>query len=729
MSGPADLLAGLNPPQREAVTHPGGPLLIIAGAGSGKTRVITHRIAWLIREQGVSPQGVFAATFTNKAAEEMRTRVEQLLGRAHLHLPIATFHSLCARILRTDAPRVGRTGRYTIVDESDQLGLIKDVLKTLGLRAEDCPPGYAQWQINQAKMRLEGPDDMMASLPRPEDEWTVQVYRHYQRRIEESDAFDFEDLLGCVVKMLESDAERREHYQRRFGHVMVDEYQDTNAVQYRLVKLLSGSHHNLCVVGDEDQSIYSWRGADLSNILSFQSDHPGAKVVKLEQNYRSTGNILRAASAVIANNTERLGKTLWTGSGDGDPIEILRGANEHEESQRIVEEIERLQRQGVPLREMAVFYRINALSRVFEERLLEAGVPHRVYGAVRFFERREVKDLVAYLQLVANPSNAVAFLRIINMPRRGVGDKTLRQIVTLAEERGSSLWQTLRAMLGAGELKGKAATALAGFAESVETWQGLAAGGVGLPDLLQRILAETGYLEALRQSDPLGFSAREENVAALDQSLSEYQTLRPEAGLEGYLEKIALESATDGYDPGADCVSLMTLHCAKGLEFDIVFLAGLEEPIFPNRRAVEEGRGLEEERRLFYVGLTRARRRVYLCHAQSRMLHGQVQWSVPSMFLREIPPEVLAEGHAVARRPFLTPRQAQKTVAPAAPPPGESRREHRTGQRVEHGVFGVGTVLGVKGEGSLRRLVVRFEGDELVELLERYADLRLVGSD
>ncbi|MBN1475706.1 UvrD-helicase domain-containing protein [Candidatus Sumerlaeota bacterium] len=721
----SDLLENLNPPQREAVTHPGGPLLIIAGAGSGKTRVITHRIAWLIREQGLRHSAVFAATFTNKAAEEMSHRVQRLLGVSGVSLPIATFHSLCARMLRTDAPLVGRTERYTILDEADQRGLIKDILKSLGLRAEECPPAYAQWRINQAKMKMQTPDEFEATLERAEDHWVVDVFRQYERRLGESDAFDFEDLILSVVRLLEGSGERLHHWQSRFEHVLVDEYQDTNLVQYRLVKLLSGAHGNLCVVGDEDQSIYSWRGADLDNILSFQRDHEGAKVIRLEQNYRSTGNILGAASAVIAHNTERLGKTLWTEAGDGEPLCLIGAANEHAEAERVLELIEHERRRGTPLREIAIFYRVNALSRIFEERLAAADVPYRIFGGVRFFERREIKDLIAHLDLVENPENSVALLRVINVPRRGVGEKTLRGLVKEADRRGVSLWQALRQMVHEGKLRGKAGNALRAFVDQIDDWRE-SVSTLGLPGLLDRILEDTDYAAHLRKSDPLSAAGRVENIEELGQSLAEYEQGRATATLGGYLERVALTTATDDYDPDEECVNLMTLHCAKGLEFDVVVIVGMEEPIFPNRRAVEEqGRGLEEERRLFYVGLTRARKRVFLTHAMTRFLHGQTQRNLPSAFLGEIPREVLAvAGRSQpgwgGRHPQGVPGR-QKSVAP--PRRRGTMGMFRTGERVSHDAFGEGTILGVKGEGSMRRLVIRFEGKELVELLESYAQL------
>jgi DNA helicase-2/ATP-dependent DNA helicase PcrA len=711
----SDLLTHLNPPQREAVTHPGGPLLIVAGAGSGKTRVITHRIAWLIREQGVMPHEVFAATFTNKAAEEMRLRVESLLGRRGLSLPIATFHSLCARMLRREAPRIGHTERFTIIDDTDQLGVIRDVIKQLGHRREDCPPAHAQRHINQAKMRMQGPEAFANSLPRIEDEWVVDVFTRYERRLRESDALDFEDLILKTVQMLEEHADYRAECQERFRHVLVDEYQDTNAVQYRLVKLLSGGHHNLCVVGDEDQSIYSWRGADIENILSFQRDHPGAVVVKLEQNYRSSGNILRAASAVIANNTERLGKTLWTDAGDGEPLQIQMFQTDQAEAEMVVQAIQWLRREGVPLNEVSIFYRINALSRRFEERFLEEGMPCRVYGGVRFFERREVKDLIAYLTLVDNPANGVALLRVINTPRRGVGDGTVRKIAERAEELNLNLWDALRSMLEERQIRGKAATGLSDLVALVDEWRSLA-GNLSLPELLRRIVEDIAFLAHLEREDPLTHESREENVAELGVSLREFEQMQPDGGLRGYLEKIALESAIDTYDHSEPAVSLMTLHNAKGLEFDVIFLVGVEEAIFPSPRALDDGRNLEEERRLFYVGLTRARKRVHLSWAQSRFRHGSAFWNSPSPFLREIPREALERSddlsHGVHR---------QKTFANSAA--ADMTGRFHTGERVSHAAFGEGTILGTKGEGALRKILIRFEGDELVELLERYAEL------
>lgn len=738
MSGPADLLAGLNPPQREAVTHPGGPLLIIAGAGSGKTRVITHRIAWLIREQGVSPQGVFAATFTNKAAEEMRTRVEQLLGRAHLHLPIATFHSLCARILRTDAPRVGRTGRYTIVDESDQLGLIKDVLKTLGLRAEDCPPGYAQWQINQAKMRLEGPDDMMASLPRPEDEWTVQVYRHYQRRIEESDAFDFEDLLGCVVKMLESDAERREHYQRRFGHVMVDEYQDTNAVQYRLVKLLSGSHHNLCVVGDEDQSIYSWRGATIENILNFERHFPGARVLRLEQNYRSTQAILDAAGTLVSRNRKRKGKTLQATRAGGDPVWLHRAADEYQEAAWVVERIASRRQHRA-----AVLFRMNAQSRLLEEALRRHGLPYVVVGGVGFYERKEVKDVLGYLRLVLNPDDDMAVRRVLNVPPRGIGDKTVNELERLAGAERLSLMGALGRVVDDALLPARATLPLGRFRDLVTRLREDAA-RLTLRGLVERLLELSGYALALADDDSRESQQREANLAELINSVAEYEAREDAAGLAGFLDEISLLSDVD-QAKGEAPVVLMTFHAAKGLEFEDVFLIGMEEGLVPHARAANDDDGIEEERRLCYVGMTRAMERLHLTWTVTRAVFGQRRLAEPSRFLEELPPVGLRRTGQGFEAPPATggwrsgggggrsgwrdePALSRSSLPPrlaaaAAAPPAPGGPELKAGARVRHPLFGVGTVIRREGDGDDLKVTVSFPGVGAKRLVAKYAGL------
>ncbi len=647
MKESTDILDGLNPVQRVAVETTDGPQLIIAGAGSGKTRVITHKIAYLIRVKKVPPWRIFAATFTNKAANEMRERVLRLLNLpGEVRLNVATFHSLCAGFLRREAPKVGLSPHYTIADERDQLALVKDCLRMLEIPKEQCQPKYAQQKINLAKINLQEPGDLNEEFHGSAWKFIPEVYRTYQKRLRESDAADFEDLILYIVKLLKKDPETRRYYQQRFQYILVDEYQDTNFLQYELIRILAGESRNLCVVGDEDQSIYSWRGAKISNLLDFREHFPGTKLIKLEQNYRSTPNILTAADAVISNNDERIGKTLWTKRPSGAPIFLIVADDERDEAQSVVETLLEFHHLGgVPFKEVAIFYRQNSLSRIFEDEIRRRKIPYRIVGGIRFYDRAEVKDLLAYLKLCINPNNSLALQRIINVPRRGIGNRTVQKLLILGREKNLTLYQTLAFATSEKLLPKRTGEKVAAFLGQIKTWRRTASEEHPF-DLLRRIIEDTGYVEALGDPKSLEVISKKENIQELQNAVQEYFDMNPEASLEDYLESLALTAPVDELQGRGDSVALMTLHCAKGLEFDTVFIVGMEDPIFPNKRTVDETGSDEEERRLFYVGMTRAKNRLFITRADSRIFYGSRNWNLPSIFFYEIPDECIEEWDA-----------------------------------------------------------------------------------
>jgi DNA helicase-2/ATP-dependent DNA helicase PcrA len=647
-SSASDLLDRLNPQQREAAIAADGPLLVIAGAGSGKTRVIAHRVAHLIRERGVHPRRIFAATFTNKAASEMRHRVHALLDGSGSALPLSinTFHALCSIILRAHAPLVGLSKQFIIADESDSRSCMRDALRELNISKEEINPQQALWVVSQCKMRLKGSEAVGQVINTTVEAQYVQAFERYQRLLRSGDAADFDDLIGLVVRLFEENPSILEEYQDRCEYLLVDEYQDTNHAQFRLVTLLGAKHRNVCVVGDEDQSIYSWRGADLTNLLDFQKHYPGARLVKLEQNYRSTGNVLAAAGAVIARNKERIGKTLWTSIGDGLPIGLLTAQTDRQEAERICWIIKNLVKEtGYEYRDIALFYRVNWLSRVYEDMLRDHDIPYQVIGGASFYERTEVRDLVSYLQFAANPHANLAFLRIINKPRRGVGQKTLDDLMEAAALHGRSLYSQVEESVANGELRGKARAALALLAEVSKDWVSLATKETP-SRVLRRILDDTGYRESLGDEASLEARSRLENIEQLEASLVSFEMEREGAKLPDWLESVALASAQDDLKDG-DAVSLMSLHAAKGLEYPVVFMAGMEDPIFPNQRAVRERGNDEEERRLFYVGITRAMRMLVLSRAETRVAYGELRFHQPSPFLRDVPSELIEPAEMI----------------------------------------------------------------------------------
>ncbi|MCM2264225.1 MAG: UvrD-helicase domain-containing protein [Desulfuromonadales bacterium] len=725
-----DLLAALNPEQRKAVVHGDGPLLILAGAGSGKTRTLTHRIAWLIREHGVAPWEIFAVTFTNKAAGEMRERLEKLLGSVE-GLWVSTFHSACVRILRREMEKFGFTSQFTIYDDGDQERLLKAVLQELHIAEQILKPRAAGAAIDNAKNRGWWPED----LPTGDygAEIIAKVYARYQEKLKQANALDFGDLLLWTVRLLETDDGVRQRWQGRFRHLLVDEFQDTNQVQYRLIRLLAGSHRNLCVVGDDDQSIYRWRGAEVGNILNFEIDFTGCATIRLEQNYRSTKTILAAAGGVVAKNLDRKGKTLWTDNPEGEPISRETLGDDLEEARFVTGEIVRLHRSGRKLRDIAVFYRTNAQSRAFEESLVRDKLPYVMIGGLKFFSRMEVKDILAYLRLLVNPVDSVAARRVINVPPRGIGAATVEKIASLETEAGGLL-PACKLAVERGLLGGAAANRVAAFAALMDDFQRRLSDDVPYAELAADIIEATGYGPMLREERTEEARDRLRNLEELLAGMEEHAAQEPT--LAGYLEQIALVTDLDSYDQSLDRVSLMTLHAAKGLEFPVVFMTGMEEGLFPLSRSGNGDEELEEERRLCYVGMTRAMEKLTLTHARRRRVYGDYQFNPPSRFLSEIPAHLLEgaatvavhrpAGHNLAslfdrvdpdlgdESPFL---DDEVRHVP------EAEEGLRLGMNVRHAMFGTGVVRRIEGKGDQQKVIVFFHRVGPKKLLVKFAGL------
>ncbi|WP_394824038.1 ATP-dependent helicase [Pendulispora albinea] len=659
----------LNTPQAEAVAHVNGPLLVFAGAGSGKTRVITYRVANLIARERIAPYRILAVTFTNKAAGEMKHRLTGLAGEDVVRdLWVGTFHATCARLLRRHGEAIGLTRNFLIYDTQDQKAVVTRVLRELDLDERRYPPRSVLYQIHKEKQEGRGPDEMS-----PEsyvDDAVIKVFRRYEAHMREANAVDFEDLIGHMVRLLEREGEG-DAIRRRFSHVLVDEFQDTNAMQYRLVRALVRDHNNICVVGDDDQSIYRWRGADVRNIRYFRRDFPGATVVKLEQNYRSTGNIVRAALGVIAPSPHREPKELWTQNDNGPPIEVMAAADERDEAAFVTGRVLDARKAGASLREIAVFYRVHAQSRVLEEALRIANLPYQIVGGTKFYERAEVKDALAYLRLLANPRSDVDLLRIINTPARGIGTTTVDRLVSFAGSRNQSIHEALEVIDEARDIAAAAQKRLAALRHLLERLR--ARVEIASPsDVFLEMIEQTGYREALRADNTAESDARLENLAELGGSIREYEASAAAAGekasLDGFLESVSLQSDIDGLRDEPR-VTLMTVHGAKGLEFEYVFLTGMEEDMFPYKSMDERGdEELEEERRLAYVALTRARRHLVLTHTQARQIFGKTRWGAPSRFLRDLPREAIV--HKQTRGAKSVPQRfIDRPERPLAPAP------------------------------------------------------------
>ena len=710
------ILDPLNPAQREAVTAEAKPMLVLAGAGSGKTRVLVHRIAWLIQVQQVSPFGILAVTFTNKAAAEMRVRIEQLIGGSARSMWVGTFHGLAHRLLRQHWREAKLPQSFQILDSEDQYRLIRRVLKSLELDEARYPPRQLQWFINSRK------DEGLRAKHIPESDDPTQrqilrAYAAYESACERGGLVDFAELLLRALELWRNDTALLAHYQRRFHYILVDEFQDTNAIQYAWIRLLAGQQGVPFVVGDDDQSIYAWRGAKIENILKFEKDFPDTRMLRLEQNYRSTGNILKAANALIANNSMRLGKNLWTSGADGLPLRVYAAYNEQDEAQFVMDQIRHWQEQGGARHDVAVLYRSNAQSRVFEERLLAEAIPYRVYGGPRFFERQEIKDALAYLRLLENRDDDASFERIINLPARGIGIRTLDSLREASRRQNLPLWRVLRQLLDSKDAPARVSGALGGFTRLVDDMD-KAVRGLDLFEQVDHVIHGSGLIEHYKAEKGERGEARVENLQELVSAARGFQPedLQGMTPLSAFLSHAALEAGEGQAQEWEDCVQLMTLHSAKGLEFPLVFICGLEDGLFPHERSSEDLEGLEEERRLCYVGMTRAKQELYLSYAESRRLHGMDNYGVPSRFLREIPPELVQEirPRVQVSRPFTAAAAGQLHAAPV----GLS-----LGQRVRHPSFGEGTVLDYEGSGAHARVQVNFSSAGAKWLVVAYANL------
>jgi DNA helicase-2/ATP-dependent DNA helicase PcrA len=719
------LLADLNPPQREAVKHGEGALLVIAGAGSGKTRVLTNRIAYLLATEQARPGEILAITFTNKAAAEMRERVGDLVGRSVRAMWVTTFHSACARMLRADAERLGYSRSFTIYDESDSLRMMKRCMTELGVDPKRYPPRSIRAQISGAKNKLVDAAEYGQRQGSVFEETAAEVYALYEKRMLAANAMDFDDLLVRTVNALELFEEVRERWRRTFRHVLVDEYQDTNHAQYRLLQLLCADHGNLMVVGDEDQSIYGFRHADIRNILDFERDFPDAEVVKLEQNYRSTQTILSAANAVVERNRERREKRLWTEIAGGEPVRLVELRDEHEEARWVAGEIQRLvEEEEVQREDVAVFYRTNAMSRVLEDTLVRFEMPYQVIGGTKFYERAEIKDAVAYLSLLVNPSDQVSFSRVVNAPRRGIGNTSQARVAAHANTVGLPIWEVVDRVEEVAGLGAAAIKAISRFHELIESLRERAESGAPVAEVLEATLRESGYLEALEAERTVEAEGRVENLEELIGVAGEFDANHELEGevdvppLEEFLQQISLYTEQDGLREEESLVTLMTLHNAKGLEYDTVFIVGCEEGSFPHLRALEEG-GEEEERRLCYVGITRARQRLYMTWARERRLFGRAEHNLPSRFVDELPAELTERQGELPGAAGTWDSAAAAGVDPVDPGPA---LELRIGDDVVHASFGDGVVTAVEAGGVV---VVRFasEGSER-KLMADYAPIR-----
>ena len=697
VAAPDRYLADLNEAQREAVLATEGPLLVVAGAGSGKTRVLTYRVAHLLHAVGVKPNEILAITFTNKAAGEMRERLERMLGATARAIWILTFHAACGRMLRREAERLGYRSNFTIYDDQDQVRLVKACLEELGKDPKRFSPRGIHAQISRSKNQLVSPEQYLSQVSSFWDQTVAETYELYQRRLHGSNAVDFDDLLMLTVEVLERFPDALTRWRKAFRYVLVDEYQDTNHAQYRLLQLLGGEHGNVCAVGDPDQSIYAFRGADIRNIMEFERDFPGTRVIALEQNYRSTNRILRAANSIIEENRERKPKRLFSELGEGDPVRVVEVEDEHAEARFVAAEIASLLDGELSGNEIAVFYRTNAQSRVLEDVLVRQDVPYQVIGGPRFYERAEIRDATAYLTVLSNSLDAGSLLRIANRPRRGIGDTSLARLVTHAEGAGRTLWEAMADPEAAG-VAAASSRAIRAFRATMESLQALSQ-ELAVDELLERVLEKSGMIEAFEAERTIEARGRIENLQELVGVAREYRQQAEDATLAGFLQDISLVSDQDTIRDERGVVTLMTLHNAKGLEFRAVFMIGMEEGVFPHIRAIEE-QGVEEERRLCYVGMTRAMERLTLTHTLSRSLFGRRNYNLASRFLDEVPQE--------AERERLRPASWSAYGQQAAPPSPGSAILLSTGDGVRHASLGEGVVTAVEPGGIV---TIRFEAD------------------
>lgn len=762
------LLAGLNDKQVEAVKWTEGPLLVLAGAGSGKTRVLTHRVAYLIQEKNVFPWNILAITFTNKAATEMRERVGKLLGEDARDVWVSTFHALCVRILRRDAEKINYSRSFTIAATSEQRTLVKHICADLNIDTKKFDPRTILSTISNAKNALETPKDFADKASKPYEKMVAKVYERYQHELEEDSAMDFDDLIMKTIQLFESDSETLDYYQEKFRYIHVDEYQDTNDAQYKLVSMLAKKYQNLCVVGDNDQSIYGWRGANMNNILNFEHDYPKAHTVLLEQNYRSTKTILSAANDVIQNNVYRKPKKLWTTNPQGDKISYYRAQNEHDEARYVVSQIETMKEQKhMKFNDFAVLYRTNAQSRVIEETFMKSTVPYTMVGGHKFYDRKEIRDVLAYLTLLVNPRDSISFTRVVNTPKRGIGTTTVERLRDFARSINAPLLAASQQVENATAINGRARNKLADFGNLIADLTKQAA-ILSLTELTQQVLERSGYNKMIKDDHSLESQARRENLDEFLSVTKEFDDehkdddAAPNEKLSTFLSDLALVSDQDDVDEQAPAVTMMTLHAAKGLEFPVVFLVGMEEGIFPLSRSAIDDDELEEERRLAYVGITRAQKKLFITNAYSRLLYGRVQRNPESRFVTEIDPALLQEdnaygSHGAGNGNFSTTgrsvpfggsgdrnyraatattwgsqghhhyRDAGKRVPPKTNTgTGAEKVAWKTGDKVSHKKWGTGTVIAVKGTGDDMELDIAFPDEGVKRLLASFAPLQRV---
>lgn len=764
----SDILQSLNPVQKEAASCTEGPLLILAGAGSGKTRVLTHRIAYLIDEKGVNPWNIMAITFTNKAAQEMRDRVDRLVEFGAESIWVATFHSSCVRILRRYIDRLGYDNHFTIYDTDDQKSVIRKAVKELDLDPKQYREGPLLGVISAAKNEMIEPQDFETQAGgdfRMCQE--AKIYKAYQKTLIDNNAVDFDDLLLLTVRLLRENRDILEAYQERLRYIMVDEYQDTNSVQFELIRLLSGKYHNLCVVGDDDQSIYKFRGADITNILSFEETFPGAKVVKLEQNYRSTNNILEAANSVIANNAHRKEKHLWSENGEGKEVSFIHYETAYGEAEDVIDKIQTSVHMGKhQYQDCAILYRTNAQSRAFEEKCIKKSVPYRLVGGVNFYQRQEIKDILAYLKTIDSGRDDLSVTRIVNVPKRGIGQVTLNKLAVYASEHGMRLFQAMEQVEQISGI-GKAADKIKGFVNQIMVFRALAK-ELDAAELIESILEQTGYLEELEKLEEDKAQAKQENLEEFQNKAADYYANHDEAALTDFLEEVALVADIDNMDSEADSLTLMTLHSAKGLEFPVVYMTGMEEGLFPSYMSMNSGDpgDIEEERRLCYVGITRAMQQLTLTAAKQRMVHGNIQYSAISRFVKELPQEKLdwkeeTFGGLFKKGPSMTAnllsdslfggsssmssgssfsasqgsQTAKKTnydnvfdlkYAKAFSSPKPDSLDYKEGDRVSHIKFGKGTVLAVEDMKKDYQVTVEFDTAGVKKLFAGFAKLKKI---
>ncbi|MFC7786084.1 MULTISPECIES: DNA helicase PcrA [unclassified Rossellomorea] len=731
------LLNGMNPEQAEAVKATEGPLLIMAGAGSGKTRVLTHRIAYLMVEKGVNPYNILAITFTNKAAREMKDRIHNILGGASENIWISTFHSMCVRILRRDIDRIGMNRNFTILDSTDQQSVIKAILKEKNIDPKKFDPRSLLGSISSAKNELTTPEELSKQVGGYYDQVVSDVYTEYQKRLRKNQALDFDDLIMTTIQLFQRVPEVLEFYQRKFQYIHVDEYQDTNRAQYMLVKLLASRFQNLCVVGDSDQSIYRWRGADIANILSFEKDYPRATVIFLEQNYRSTKRILQAANEVIQKNSNRKPKNLWTENHDGEKISYFRADTEQTEAQFVTGKIKEMMESGKrKYSDFAILYRTNAQSRVMEEVLLKSNIEYSIVGGIKFYDRKEIKDILAYLRLISNPDDDISLIRVINVPKRGVGATSVDKIARYAQDHDISMFRALEEADFIG-LSPKITKAVIEFKEMVKGYTAMQE-YLSVTELVEEILEKSGYIEMLKAEKSIESQSRLENLDEFLSVTKSFEQSNDDKSLVAFLTDLALVADIDKLDEDdqpKDSVILMTLHAAKGLEFPVVFLMGMEEGVFPHSRSLMEEDEMEEERRLAYVGITRAEEQLYLTNAQMRTLFGQTKMNPVSRFIQEIPAELLDDVMAEKKSAF-TPFGKSAAKAPARPAPrkpvsrpvqtttGGESVAWQVGDKAQHKKWGTGTVVSVKGSGDSVELDIAFPSPMGIKrLLAKFAPI------